>query len=89
MLLAAAAKAAREASEKLKMPKARTTPDKDATAYFAYMLVAEFPPRRKSIRLWAEDTVGKGWHAKWKPRAKPAAMPLRSATEFVVENWSN
>ena len=84
MLLAAAAKAAREASENLKMPKARTTPDKDATAYFAYMLVAEFPPRRKSIRLWLKtplerDGMRSGSPALSQPPCRSAALPNSSS----------
>lgn len=63
MLLWLTAEAAKAAAEKLKLPKAKATPDKDATAHYAYMLVVEFPPRRKSVRRSHEGTTDAAWYA--------------------------
>lgn len=79
---------AAKAAAALKTPKAKTIPEKDATACFAYMLVSEFPPRNKGVRISFEGTTDAAWYAKRIPSAaKAVAGPKRRQAEIVAENW--
>ena len=79
---------AKQAARKLVLPKAHREHEKDVIAGYAYMLVADFPPRRSDLRIapTASDTA---WYKK-KPRAKPQPEPGkdgRSHEQIIEELW--
>jgi hypothetical protein len=81
---------AKEAADRLQSPKpprAHREPEKDVAAFFAYILMLEFPPRRvKQSRVSARNTSDDVWHEKWKLRAKPQRTIISENRNYIEEN---